>query len=141
MRDRDLRGVGGHVSRTLLAIALGLLLVGVPNMAAAHCCKEVASVRLQPIDPIATPRLRGRAVILDCFGVISMLDVIVTSPEADGTTYAPALPGTEPILGDFFSLSAHRGEGFILDISASQVQGRTVSVFDQNFTEVMSGTF
>jgi hypothetical protein len=42
---------------------------------------------------------------------------------------------------DFFALTDHRGEGFILDISAIQVQGRTVSVLDQNFTEVLTGSF
>lgn len=131
----------GGVRLTVRALALGVMLVGVPNIAAAHYCKEVASIRLQAVDPIATPRLRGRAAILDCFGVISMLDVIVTSSEPDGTAYAPALPGAEPILGDFFALTGHRGEGFILDVSVDQAQGRTVSVFDQNFTEVLTGTF
>lgn len=38
-------------------------------------------------------------------------------------------------------LSGHRGEGFILDVSADQARGRTVSVFDQNFAEVLRGTF
>lgn len=127
--------------RTVLSAVMAGMVVATSSVAGAHCCKEVASTRLQPVDPAATPRLRGRAVILDCFGVISMLDVIVTSSEPDGTSYAPALVGVEPILGDFFTLDAHRGEGFILDVSPATVQGRTVSVFDQNFTEVLTGTF
>ena len=95
----------------VLSASLAMLLVATPGVAGAHCCKEVASTRLQPVDPVATPRLRGRAVVLDCFGVISMLSVVVNSPEPDGTSYAPALVGAEPILGDFFSLTSHRGEG------------------------------
>lgn len=125
----------------MVSASLAMLLVATPGVASAHCCKEVASTRLQPVDPVATPRLRGRAVVLDCFGVISMLSVVVNSPEPDGTAYAPALVGVEPVLGDFFAIASHRGEGFVLGVSAPQVQGRTVSVFDQNFAEVLTGSF
>lgn len=50
-------------------------------------------------------------------------------------------PAHESPVGQVIALTDHRGEGFILDISATQVQGRTVSVFDQNFTEVLTGSF
>jgi len=141
MRIRNAAGYRRFAGWMFLGVVLGLMLFSAPRTASAHCCREVASIRLLPVDPIATPRLRGRALILDCFGVISMLDVIVTGPVPDGTTFAPAIPGAEPILGDFFSMAARRGEGFIQNIALGQVQGRTVSVFDQNFTEVLNGAF
>lgn len=136
-----------HVPHRLLraglaiAIAGGLALSGSPSVAAGHCCKEIAKVKLQPVDPAATPKLRGTAAILDCFGVVSMLDVTVSGPVPDGTAFAPAVVAAEPLLGDFFYTVRRGGEGYILDVTLPQVQGNTVSVFDQNFVEVLTGTF
>ena len=132
---------GWLVGSLVTVFIVTVMLVGTASSARAHCCTELGNIRLLPVDRTATPRLSGTATVLDCFGVISMLDVVVKGPGLEGAAFAPAIPGFQPLLGDFFYVTRHRGEGFILDVGLSQVQGQRVVVYDQDFNEVLSGTF
>lgn len=129
-----------RLARTAIAIALAVGLTGVPAIARAHCCKSLAVVHLKPVDPSARPRLRGTAELLDCFGVLSLVSVKVYGRVADGTQFLPALPGIEPIVGDWLTVNKGLGEGFIQGIP-TPLTGRTIEVDDSSFAPILTGSF
>jgi hypothetical protein len=127
-------------TRVALGVAIGAALSAAPATVEAHCCKELATVRLTPVDPAARPRLSGRATVLDCFGVMSLVSVKVSGRVTDGTQVIPVLPGAEPLLGDWFTMTGGQGEGFIQNVTPP-LTGRTIEVDDDTFTAVLTGTF
>jgi hypothetical protein len=132
------------LSGTALArLTLALVVAGtlaLPDLAQAHCCRSLALVRLTPVDPTAQPRLSGKAELIDCFGQLTLVSVRVNGRVPDGTEFIPVLPGREPILGDWFTMTNGSGEGFIQGVSAP-LTGRMIEVDDANFTPVLTGTF
>lgn len=122
-----------------MVAALAALLLAAPAHAGFYC-RTVRSVPLKPVDPTAVVLRRGFAEIDECFG-LSFLRVRVFGPVPDGTAFAVALPGLEPILGDFFSITGGRADSLLEGLTSAGVTGREVDVLDESFTPVLSGQF
>jgi hypothetical protein len=128
-------------SRTALVLVatLAALLVA-PAAHAGFYCRTVRSIPLEPVDPTAIVLRRGFAEIDECFG-LSFLRVRVFGAVPGGTSFAVTLPGLEPILGDFFSLTRGRGDSLLEGLTNPGLAGREVDVVDEGFSPVLSGQF
>jgi len=125
----------------LIAAACGVASFTLPTRAEALRCRTTARVRLAAVDPTAVPRMRGTARVVGCSDGSSLLEVMVRAKGIDGAAFIPTLPSIEPLLGEWFYMANNKGEGFIQNVYAEQVHGRTVVVADGGFNEVMSAVF
>lgn len=123
------------------SISIAAALLALPEQALALHCRASAHAKLLPVDPAAAVKIRGKVAAISCSDGSTLLEFLVRTRQPDGTAYVPALPGLQPVLGDFFYLAKNKGIGEILNVSVDQMHGRTVSVYDQDFNEVLSVVF
>jgi hypothetical protein len=123
-----------------MALLAGVLAAGAPTARADFRCRSVRSIRLVPVDPTARVLSRGHAEIDQCVG-LTFLRVTVRGRVPDQTSFVAGIPGIEPILGDVFAVVRGRGETTIEGIGLETVTGREIAVYDESFTQVLTGRF
>ena len=91
------------LAATALVVAISIGGSFAPSIASAFCCPAVVVVKLIPVDPVATPGLRGYAEVDECLGM-SFLRIIVEETRRllpEMVTHSVLCPGTEhPRPGD-----------------------------------------
>lgn len=146
-KDKHMKNTASRNFATALLFSLSFLILfmSVSRTAEAFCCPQVYTVQLLPVDSAARPRLSGYAEINECRGM-SFLRIVIRGYAPDGTVFIPTIPGAEPLIGEWFSMLNHRGETIWQNVTsygvpAGGLAGRTLSIDDENFTPVLTGTF
>ena len=121
----------------LLALAL---VAAAPTARADFRCRSIRGIKLVAVDPTARVLSRGHAEIDQCVG-LTFLRVTVRGRVPDQTSFVAGVPGIEPILGDFFPVIRGRGETTIEGVALETVTGREIAVYDESFTQVLTGRF
>jgi hypothetical protein len=135
-----------HFTTSLLfSFSLLISLISVSGTAEAFCCPQVYTVQLLPVDPTVRPRLSGYAEINECLGM-SFLRIVIRGNTPDGTQLIPTIPGRQPLIGEWFTMTSHRGETVWQNITtygvlAGGLAGRVIEIDDFNFNPVLTGTF
>ena len=123
------------------ALAIGVLGVSPPARAGGFCCRPSLVIRLLPTaEGMAAGLVSGTAEIDECVG-LSFLHIVAFGRVANGTQLIPVLPGYQPVIGDWFTISRGRGETVMSEITSVQVSGAVLDVTDENFTPLLTGTF
>lgn len=133
------------LAATALVVAISIGGSFAPSIASAFCCPAVVVVKLIPVDPVATPGLRGYAEVDECLGM-SFLRIIVKGNVPDGTVYTPAFRSLNPQMGEVFAMARRRGETLWQGISeygmpSGGLSGMTLSIMDADFQDVLTAQF
>ena len=125
----------------LIGMTCGFMFLTLPTRAEALRCRTAARVKLVPVDTGALPRMRGKARVVSCSDGSSLLEVLVRVKGLEGMPFIPTLPSLQPIIGEWFYIANNKGNGFIQNVYAEQVHGRTIAVADGDFNEVLTAVF
>lgn len=129
----------------LVSMFFVILMFSSPKKAEAFCCPQVYSIQLLPVDTAATIKMIGFAEINECLNM-SFLHIVVRSSAPDGKLYIPTIPGREPLIGEWFAITNHRGETIWQNVTtfgvpAGGLTGKTLTITDENFVPVLQGIF
>lgn len=81
---------------------------------------------------------RGRAVYRS-EGEVQTVRITIRVSAPNGTVFEAWVPGNEPIMLGTLIVSHHAAEIFV--VAPVAMNGRPITVFDQNYTEILTGQF
>jgi hypothetical protein len=112
----------------------------IPKLTYAFCCPAVKTIHLTPSIEGRALKLHGKAEINQCYG-LSFLHITLSGNVPDGTQFIPVFRSKQPVMGDWFTMTNQHGDTVMEAITLPSVIGKTLSITDASYTDLLTGRF
>jgi hypothetical protein len=132
--------------RVITSLVIGCILVSFCGLGTcqpgSNPCQPSASATLSPV-PGAAWNLKGKAELFACPNLTPYLHIVLSGNAPDGTELIPVFRSKEPIMGSWFTVTGGHAETNWenASFSPSFLAGKTLSIDDMNYADVVSGQF